>query len=139
MSRGHSSSSCSYNSWGMQNPRLSNHGGGVLSHGGAPICNCGEVAVLRTARTTKNGGKQFWGCPNYKRGSEAFIGCNYFKWCSEDAVDERDNTIIRQRRKIFILEKELKGSRMFVNVLLGIVGLLVVLNIIVLSRLMKSV
>ncbi|QCD78911.1 hypothetical protein DEO72_LG1g2547 [Vigna unguiculata] len=95
MSRGHSSSSCSCNSWGTQNPRLSNHGGGVLSHGGALICNCGEVAVLRTARTTKNGRKQFWGCPNYKRGSEAFIGCNYFKWCSEDAADERDNIIIR--------------------------------------------
>jgi len=44
----------------MQNSRLSNHGGGVLSHGGAPICNCGQVVVLRTARTTKNGGKQFW-------------------------------------------------------------------------------
>jgi len=50
----------------MKNSRLSNHGGAVFSHGGALTCNCGEVVVLRTARTTKNGGKQFWGCPNYK-------------------------------------------------------------------------
>jgi len=43
----------------MQNPRLYNHSGAVLSHGGAPTCNYGEVVVLRTAQTTKNGGKQF--------------------------------------------------------------------------------
>jgi len=50
----------------MQNPKLSNHDGAIFSHSGAPTCNCGEVVVLRTTRTTKNGGKKFWDCPNYK-------------------------------------------------------------------------
>jgi len=31
-----------------------------------PVCYCGEKVVLRTARTPKNRGKQFWGCPKYK-------------------------------------------------------------------------
>jgi len=39
---GHSSSSWSCNSRGMQNPSSSNHGGGFSSHGGAPYCNCGQ-------------------------------------------------------------------------------------------------
>ncbi|QCD86368.1 hypothetical protein DEO72_LG3g889 [Vigna unguiculata] len=118
MSKGHSSSSCSCNSWGMQNPNLSSHSGGFSSHGsgfsyhdGTPTCTCGHVAMLRTTRTTKNGGRQFLGCSNYKIESETFIGCNYFKWCSEDGGDDRDDTIMRQRRKIYILEKELKRSR----------------------------
>jgi len=34
--------------------------------GGIPMCYCGEVAVLRVAKTVKNFGKQFLGCPNYK-------------------------------------------------------------------------
>jgi len=38
-----------------------------LSHiGGTPHCYYGEIAVLRVAKTMKNGGKQFWGCPHYK-------------------------------------------------------------------------
>ncbi|QCE09852.1 hypothetical protein DEO72_LG10g1075 [Vigna unguiculata] len=31
------------------------------SVGGTPHCHCGEIVVLRVARTVKNGGKQFWG------------------------------------------------------------------------------
>ncbi|QCE03762.1 hypothetical protein DEO72_LG8g1788 [Vigna unguiculata] len=66
------------------------------SVGGTPHCHCGEIVVLRVARTVKNGGKQFWGCPHYKRtGSEDFKGCNYFKWCTEENGDERDATIAR--------------------------------------------
>jgi len=63
MARCSSSSSCSCNaslSGGFS------HGGGYRGLGVTPICNCGEFAVLRTARTAKNGGKQFWDCPNYK-------------------------------------------------------------------------
>jgi len=30
------------------------------------ICNCGEMATLRMARTPKNIGKKIWGYPNYK-------------------------------------------------------------------------
>jgi len=41
----------------------------VVSLGGLgvpPICNCGQVAVLRTNKIANNGCKKFWGCPNYK-------------------------------------------------------------------------
>jgi len=37
--------------------------------------------------------------------SEVSYGCNFFKWCIEDGDDEKDATILRQRRKIYILEK----------------------------------
>jgi len=31
-----------------------------------PICDCGEVAVLKTTRTLKNVGRKFWDYANYK-------------------------------------------------------------------------
>jgi len=40
--------------------------GGCRSSNVTPSCYCGDKAVLRTARTTKNKGKRFWGCPNFK-------------------------------------------------------------------------
>jgi len=66
MSRAQSSSSCSHNSWLIRNQSLSCNSGGCRGLGEAPTCNCRVEAVLRTARTVKNGGRQFWGCPNFK-------------------------------------------------------------------------
>jgi len=34
--------------------------------GSQPLCYYGEKSVLRTAKTAKNRGKQFWGCSKYK-------------------------------------------------------------------------
>ena len=75
MSFSNSSGSCTYGgkqpSGGYDGGR-SSHGGGS-SHGcGArifaikPMCYCGQTTVLRTAKTPKNRGKQFWGCPKFK-------------------------------------------------------------------------
>ena len=109
MSRGASSSSC--NSW-VHRTCNSCHGGSRVS-GSPPICDCGDIAVVRTARTTKNLGKQFWGCANFKvcfpvfdfgcffhfhlhvfvvlqRCGEDVLGCNFFKWCYQEGADERD-------------------------------------------------
>jgi len=62
MFRGASSSSC--NSW-VHHTCNSCHGGSRVS--GSPlIYDCRDIAVVRTARTTKNLGKQFWGCANFK-------------------------------------------------------------------------
>ncbi|QCD89382.1 hypothetical protein DEO72_LG4g327 [Vigna unguiculata] len=110
MSRGfsHPWSSCSC---GSHNHNVSSPATVSGSVGGTPLCHCGKIAVLRVARTVKNGGKQFWGCPHCKRtGSEDFKGCNYFKWCTEDNGDERDATIARQSQRIRQLEKELIDS-----------------------------
>lgn len=59
-----SSSSCS--GWRKQDSNVVSGGGrGGCSNGG-PICYCGMKSVLRTARTIKNRGKQFWGCSKFK-------------------------------------------------------------------------
>ncbi|XP_014506272.1 uncharacterized protein LOC106766023 [Vigna radiata var. radiata] len=93
---------CSSCSWG------SSRGASSRRMVGSQICYCGELAVLRVAKTAKNESKPFWGCPNYKRSqNEELRGCNFFKWQREDDVDERDITIGWQRRKTINLEKSL--------------------------------
>ena len=60
-------SSCSCNRLEVQQQRSnSSHGGGSRMTFVAPICDCGEFAVLRTTTIFKNYGRQFWGCPKYK-------------------------------------------------------------------------
>ncbi|QCE11149.1 hypothetical protein DEO72_LG10g2382 [Vigna unguiculata] len=54
-----------------------------------PVCYCGEKAITRIAITAKNRGRKFWGCPKFKGGSEEFVGCNFFSWCSENVLEER--------------------------------------------------
>ncbi|KAL2335261.1 hypothetical protein Fmac_016474 [Flemingia macrophylla] len=63
-----------------------------------PSCHCGELAVLRTAMTSRNVGKKFWGCPNYKNGEDEEIGCNYFEWAANE-VDGSDLLISKLKRK----------------------------------------
>jgi len=65
--RSASVSSCSCNRMEVQQHRSnSSHGGGSRMTFVGPICDCGELTVLRTTTTIKNGGRQFWGCPKYK-------------------------------------------------------------------------
>jgi len=63
MSPSHSCSSCT---WGMKNSTVSSHGGVGRRFDFAPLCHCGEKAIMRTARTAKNRGRKFWGCPKFK-------------------------------------------------------------------------
>ncbi|XP_022640541.1 uncharacterized protein LOC111242288 [Vigna radiata var. radiata] len=63
--------------------------GSVSRVGLKPTCFCGENAVFRIARTPKNKGRRFWGCPKFKGGSEdCASGCNFFKWCNDDVIHE---------------------------------------------------
>jgi len=57
------------------------------------------------------------------------VGCDFFIWCFEDGVDERDVVIIRQRKKISGLEKSVRVWKKRFQ--LSIVGMLflVVMNI----------
>ncbi|QCD98346.1 hypothetical protein DEO72_LG6g3066 [Vigna unguiculata] len=73
MSRVQSSSSCSHNSRVMLNQSSCCSSGGCRGLGEAPTCNCGVAAVLRIARTIKNGGRQFWGYPNFKNRVEVKV------------------------------------------------------------------
>ncbi|XP_027910407.1 uncharacterized protein LOC114169452 [Vigna unguiculata] len=131
-------SCCSCTCSGNGNGGLSSAGGGWKGLDVTPICRCGDVAVIRTARTTRNAGKKFWGCPNFKRGNQESVGCNYFKWCGEDAIDKRDGVIFSQNREICSLEKSIKLYEKWVKCLIGVVGVVVVLNIILVSVLLKS-
>ena len=50
-------------------------GAEVITRPAAPICHqCGEVMVMRQARSGKNAGQQFWGC-------SAFPKCRGVKKC----------------------------------------------------------
>ncbi|WVZ23327.1 hypothetical protein V8G54_001871 [Vigna mungo] len=103
------------------------------------ICHCGEVVVLRVAKTVKNEGKQFWGCPNYKRTrNEELKGCNFFKWCIEDNVDDAGSTITRQRRKINSLEKSVMSFQRREKMLISMLCFMGFINIILLCILFKS-
>jgi len=43
-------------------------GAGVAAQSAAPACHqCGEVMVLRKARSGKNAGQQFWGCSAFPK------------------------------------------------------------------------
>ncbi|KOM28290.1 hypothetical protein LR48_Vigan511s011300 [Vigna angularis] len=84
LQKSHSCSSSTCNGWRNEKCNVIFRGGGVFTIDGvSPLCLCGEKTVVRTARTAKNRGKQFWGCPKYKNGHEG--GCNFFKWCCDDA------------------------------------------------------
>ncbi|WVY98929.1 hypothetical protein V8G54_031080 [Vigna mungo] len=88
MSMQHSSPSCSCNECLKQFRCVSSRGDGGWSKNEASLsCDCGEKCVLRTAKTTKNRGRQFWGCPRYKLESET-VGCNYFRWLADCSHDE---------------------------------------------------
>jgi len=57
---------CSCSSWGSQQQSVSSPSGWNRGLGERPMCYCGEVAVLRVAKTIRNAGKEFWGYPNFK-------------------------------------------------------------------------
>ncbi|XP_017407845.1 uncharacterized protein LOC108320814 [Vigna angularis] len=105
-------SSCS-RSWGKGSSRWS-HGCGVRGGGIIPTCYCGDVAVTKVARTTKNAGRNFWGCPRYKGGSSIGSSCNFFKWCVEEKVDEKDCTMVR---RISQLENSVKDLQKMMKIL----------------------
>jgi len=60
-------------------------------------------------------------CFEKQHESEDVVGCNYFKWCTEEDGDQRDSTILTQRRKIYNLEKDVKLLKKWVKILVGVV------------------
>ena len=70
---------CSCTCSGNGNRGLSSAGGGWKGLGVTPICRCGDVAVIRTAKTTRNAGKKFWGCPNVKVSWLSVVADLFFK------------------------------------------------------------
>ncbi|WVZ19092.1 hypothetical protein V8G54_006414 [Vigna mungo] len=123
--------------------------GGWTRKEASPICQCGEMSVLRTAKTTKNQGKQFWICPRYKGGGEN-AGCNFFRWLSDFGTEEsascelletkddrlmktveneRDNNVVAVQKVVITLQK-------WIKMLVGVVFILCVINMIAVAMLM---
>ncbi|CAJ2636596.1 unnamed protein product [Trifolium pratense] len=87
---------------------------------------CDEVAILRTVKdiSSRNFGKKFWGCRNWRHDGDA--GCSFFKWFSDDIVDERDLKIARQKKKngklkndVYVLKNELVITQKWLKISTG--------------------
>ncbi|WVZ08958.1 hypothetical protein V8G54_022304 [Vigna mungo] len=149
MSMQHSFSSCTCNECRKNFQCVSSRGDGGWSRNEASLsCHCGEKCVLRTAKTTKNRGRQFWGCPRYKFGSET-VGCNYFKWLGDCCHDENVSCEVLEANdqrlvKSFEMESDNKivgrnAEEKFVavhKVVMGVESFLCVMNIIVIAMLL---
>jgi len=72
-------SCCSCTCSGNGNGGFSSASGGWKGLGVTPICRCGDVAMIRTTRTTRNAGKKFWGCPNFKVSCLSVVADLFFK------------------------------------------------------------
>ncbi|KOM26079.1 hypothetical protein LR48_Vigan226s000800 [Vigna angularis] len=107
-----SSQGCSLcsKSWDKGSSR-SSHAGGWREGGIIPTYYYGDIAVTKFVRTTKNAGRNFWGCPHYKDGSSIGSSNNFFKWCFEENIDEKDCTNVRKISFKVILMKEVKKDR----------------------------
>ncbi|WVY97983.1 hypothetical protein V8G54_030134 [Vigna mungo] len=143
----HSCSSSSCSGWRKEDGNVVVGGArGGCSNGG-PFCNCGMKCVVRTARIVKHKGKEFWGCPKFKNGGEGG-GCNYFKWCADHGVVETETSAKCEGKCESFLKREamedgwkiksdldlsVKKLENRLNIVLGIVCVLCVLNIIVLT------
>ncbi|WVZ17678.1 hypothetical protein V8G54_010660 [Vigna mungo] len=121
--------------------------------------------VFRTARTPKNKGRRFWGCPKFKGGSEdCSSGCNFFKWCNEDVIHEENVVTVEEsgrnnevggslmkmeqmlmkmeerdgeKLKIACLQKTVVSLENWLKLLTGVVVIICLCNVIVISMLMK--
>ena len=138
MSRHHSCSFSCCNSWGQ--PSCSgSHICGSKGMSIIPICKCGEVAVVRVARTSKKNGRQFWGCSKYKSvASNNMVWCNYFKWCDEELYDDRDGIIAQQRMKISELEISVRVMKKMIQFFLELVIVIIVIFIVMVPVMLKN-
>ncbi|XP_014524572.1 uncharacterized protein LOC106780775 [Vigna radiata var. radiata] len=151
MSMGHSCSSSTCNECGRKHLRsVSSRGDGGWNRKDASlICHCGKKTVLRTAKTSKNRGKKFWGCPRYKVGSEN-TGCNYFKWCTDweneesvscDVLEANDERLLKSfenegDKKIVHVKKAVLALQSWMKFLVGVVSVLCAINMIIIAMLM---
>ncbi|XP_022633807.1 uncharacterized protein LOC111241186 [Vigna radiata var. radiata] len=140
MSKEHSCCSSTCNVWMKENRNVC-----------PPICHCGLRCVMRTAKTVKNRGKQFWGCSKYKSGAEEG-GCNYFKWCTDVAEEERGTCLksegnqerlshseemVINRNHLVKLDKSFLVVQKWMKVLIFMVCSLCVINTILVLMLMR--
>ncbi|QCE06535.1 hypothetical protein DEO72_LG9g1548 [Vigna unguiculata] len=102
-----------------------------------PICDCGEAAVLRIARTPRNVGRKFWGCTNYKSEGGG-VCCNFFKWWYEDVDEEKEVIIVNQNMKIEDLENVVRVLKKWFNVLAVVVSIVGLINVVMLALMLKN-
>ncbi|XP_014515595.1 uncharacterized protein LOC106773414 [Vigna radiata var. radiata] len=155
MSMAHSCSSSTCNACGRKHfhSASSSHGdGGWNKKDASLICHCGEKSVLRTAKTMKNRGKLFWGCPRHKMGSE-IGGWNFFKWFTDWGVEESVNCEVLEAnderlvktfenqgvKQIFDMQKAVMGLQSWMKYLVVVVSVVFIMNMIIIAMLMGRV
>ncbi|XP_052728443.1 uncharacterized protein LOC128195248 [Vigna angularis] len=111
----------------------SSHGGACRGGGLIPTCYCGDIAVMKVAKTTKNAGRNFWGCPHYKGGSSIGNCCNFFKWCCEDNVDEKDCTILKRISELENAVKDLQKIQKMMKLLVVALCMCIVVDLVILK------
>jgi hypothetical protein len=67
-------------------------------------CYCGMITYLRTSRTEKNPGIQFFGCTQYGKGPH----CKYFEWFEPHICECGSKLVYEMRMRIKTLEEELR-------------------------------
>ncbi|WVZ16939.1 hypothetical protein V8G54_009921 [Vigna mungo] len=141
----HSCSSSTCNACGKKHFRstASSHGcGGWNKKDAQLICHCGEKTVLRTAKTMKNRGKLFWGCPRYKMGSENG-GCNFFKWFTDWGLEESVSCEVLEPnqsvKQIFDVQKAVMSLQSSMKYLVVVVSVVFIMNFIIIAMLMGRV
>ncbi|KOM58078.1 hypothetical protein LR48_Vigan11g111200 [Vigna angularis] len=87
---------------------------GVSSRGmvGSQICYCGDLAVLRVAKTSKNEGKPFWGCPNYKNllSLEEMLNQYILMKRQNKLLEEENVNVMREKIRIQNLLQDLQNA-----------------------------
>ncbi|XP_042988595.1 uncharacterized protein LOC122316123 [Carya illinoinensis] len=76
-----------------------------------PSCWCGLKAPLKTSHTTKNPGRKFFACPNYKtletRKCEFFIWADIFHLVEEN-IRRRESQVWNMLDDVLVHEKEVR-------------------------------
>ncbi|XP_050219102.1 uncharacterized protein LOC126669631 [Mercurialis annua] len=72
-----------------------------------PMCNCGQIAILKTAWTNANPGRRFLGCSRYG----TMGACNYFAWFDDETCDHTRVVILGLLKKLRKYELEADKAR----------------------------
>ncbi|KAG5522558.1 hypothetical protein RHGRI_034645 [Rhododendron griersonianum] len=80
-------------------------------YNGDEKCGCGRRVVMRTSLTTKNLGRRFLGCINYKQKN----GCNFFVWIDPETCPRGVEYAKIMQAKKEALEGEVEELKMMIE------------------------
>ncbi|KAL4378190.1 hypothetical protein GQ457_02G022010 [Hibiscus cannabinus] len=87
------------------------------------LCFCGLPCDLRTAWSSNNPGRRFFGCKNYGK-SRFQSSCNFFRWHDPPITARQKIVVLRLLKKINRMEREIKKERIVWMVILVGLGMI---------------